>query len=233
MTPRISVLVPTRQRTGLLDKMLRSLCLTADHPESVEVVFRVDYDDTETLAYLQNREVIAWFSMLGDTPYVVGSRRNGYATLPTMINDAARVARADLLIVINDDAEFKSQGWDRRLCEEAAKYPDGLFNFGVDTVMNNPNFVFPCQSRRQVELLGCFFDERLVYTDIWLRDVLGGVGRLIRVNDVVIEHQWAGMSEDQVHAVHSIVNTLEYSALYNRCVEEGRQKLIQAAFSHA
>ena len=223
MTPKpwISVLVPTRGRVDLLDKMLRSLVKTAEKPDLVEVVFRVDYDDAETIGYLNAQQ--PWLSVLNGTPCVLGPHLNGYATLPIMINEAARLSTSDLLIVINDDVEFKTKGWDRRLNEEAAKFPDGIFNIGVDTVNNNPNFVFPCQSRRQVELFGFFYDPRLIYTDIWLRDALGPLGKLHRVPDVVIEHQWAGMSTEQRQAVHT-VRTRDYQELYERCVNEAKQK---------
>jgi len=225
MTPTISVLVPTRQRTHLLDHMLTSLVITAADPGSVEVVFRIDEDDIESRTYLTSPDLIGWLTMIGHVYIVVGPRLNGYATLPILINEAARAATANLLIVINDDVEFKSSGWDRRLCEEARTYPDGIFNLGVNTVLNNPNFVFPCQSRRQIEALGWFYDPRLVYPDIWLRDVLMPFGRAVRVEDVIIEHQWAGQTEDQERAVQQIVSRPDYWPLYAQCVHEGRQKI--------
>lgn len=220
MKPCISVLVPTRGRVALLQRMLATLAATAADMATVEVVFRVDDDDPETLAFLCHD----WLRQHLRSRVVIGPRLNGYATLPSLINDCARLAASDLLIVINDDVVFRTSGWDTRLVEEAAKYPDGIFVLGVDTVMNNANWVFPCQSKTQAERLGGFFDERLLYPDIWLRDVMQPLGRLIRVNDVVIEHQWVGMTEDQQRAI-GIVHQAGYGELYDRCVEEGRQKL--------
>ncbi len=219
MKPAISVLVPTRQRTALLEKMLDSLMATAADQSAVQVVLRIDEDDAESANYLR---LCPW-----PTEIIVGPRYNGYATLAKFINEAAARATADLLIVVNDDVEFLTHGWETKLVSAAARYPDGIFDLGVDTVLNNANFVFPCQSRRQVEILGCFFDDRLVYPDIWLRDVLQPFGRAIRVPEVVIRHNWQGQTPDQRWAV-PLTQTATYQVLYQRCVNEGRAKIQHA-----
>jgi glycosyl transferase family 2 len=214
MRPAISVIAPTRNRVPLLDHMLTTLDATVSDPARVEVILRCDYDDVLSIAYLCQR----------GTPFIVGSRREGYATLATFINEAARLSTGELVIVVNDDVEFLTADWDLRLTEAAAEYPDGIFDLGVNTVLNNPNFVFPCQSRRQIEVLGCFFDERLIYPDIWLRDVLLPFGRAIRVPEVTIQHNWLGQSEDQAVAA-SVAHSSAHQAVYQRCVNEGRAKI--------
>jgi len=216
MKPHISVIAPVRGRIAMLDNMLESLIRLAAHPEQVEVVLRADHDDADMVDYLRRRDHL----------FIVGPRRDGYITLPSLINDAARLSRADLVIVVNDDVEFMTPGWDAKLVDAAALYPDGIFNLGVDTVLNNANFVFPCVHRRTMEVLGCFYDERIVYTDIWLRDVMEPFGRAIRVDNVVIRHNWTGMTRDQQRAL-GVVHGLGYQDLYARCVEEGREKVRQ------
>jgi len=219
MTPHISVLVPTRRRTGLLETMLCSLMATVSDQAAVDIVIRIDDDDHESATYL------------GVAPFpcqmLVGPHYNGYPTLAKFINECADRAKADLLIVVNDDVTFETKGWDTKLVAMAAKYPDGIFDFGVDTVLNNANYVFPCQSRRQVETLGCFFDDRLIYPDIWLRDVLKPFGRAIRVPEVVIRHNWQGQSHEQRRAV-PMTQTATYQALYHQCVREGQEKIRKA-----
>lgn len=223
MKPAISVIVPVRDRVDLIHHMMETLVTTAECPELVEVVFRCDDDDEACIAYLRNRRITGWFSGTFGSSFIIGSRLNGYATLPVFINEAARLSRADLVLVINDDAEFVTPGWDTKLVAVAATYPDGIFDLGVVTA-NADNFIFPCVSRRQIEILGCVFDERLVYTDIWLRDVLLPFERAIRVLDVRIDHRWLGMSDDQQAAVQ-LVQSVEYTRLYERCVSEGRDKI--------
>lgn len=214
--PIISVIVPTRKRTALLHDMLRSLEMTASETGNhVEVILRLDYDDDETLAYLRDWRF----------PFIVGPRYDGYATLGRLINEAARLSHADLVLVVNDDVEFVTQDWDQKLVAEAAKYPDGLFDLGVETA-NAANFIFPCVSRRLIDLLGGVFDERLVYPDIALRDVLMLFGRAIRVPSVTIHHHWLGQSEDQ-HRAWEMAQASTYSALYRQCVAEARATILE------
>lgn len=213
MKPSISVLVPTRGRVKLLHKMLESLVATASDMNKVEVAIRYDDDDAETAEYLRDKPFLC----------VVGPRYNGYASLPQFVNELVAASHADLLFGCNDDAEFRTPGWDQKLCEVAARYPDGIFNLGVDTVMNNANFVFPCTSRRVTELCG-LHDERVFYNDIWFRDVMAHFDRNVRVPDVVIEHVWAGMSEEQQKGL-DIVRDPAYPTLYARCVAEAVEKL--------
>jgi hypothetical protein len=217
--PVISVVAAVRGRIDLLSTMLESLRATAEHPDRVEVILRCDFDDTAMVAYLGG---------LARHRFIVGPRLSGYAALPAFANEAARLSTGDLILVVNDDAEFVTWGWDTKLVEAAAAYPDGLFVFGVETA-NAQNFVFPCVSRRFIDTMGEVFDERMVYADIWLRDVLYPFGRAIRLSDVVIAHHWEGQSADQQHAVRDFA-TASYQALYAQCVADGRAK-IQAALA--
>ncbi len=210
----ISVIACTRQRVGQLAKMLDSLHATAAGP--VEVVLRVDFDDYETISYLAFRQV----------PFIVGSRLQGYATLSTLVNEAARLSTGDLVLVVNDDVEFCTPQWDRLLTTVGASYPDGLFDLGVET-LNAGNFVFPCVSRRLIQILGGVFDERLIYPDIWLRDILQPFGRAIRVPEVQITHHWDGQTPDQQRAC-ATAHSAEHQAVYQQCVIEGQVKIQEA-----
>lgn len=211
----ISVVAAVRERTGLLARMLDSLEATA--AQSVEVVLRCDFDDAQMLDYLRARS---------RHTFIVGPRVSGYASLPAFANEAARLSRGDLVLVVNDDAEFQTDGWDTKLLNHAAQYPDGLFVLGVET-LNAKNFVFPCVSRKHIELFGGVFDERVIYADIWTRDIYQPFNRAIRVRDVHVSHHWRGMSDDQQRAC-AVTQTLEHQALYAHCVVDGREKVAAA-----
>jgi hypothetical protein len=214
--PRISVLCAVRERVLLLETMLDSLFRTAEAPEGVELVLRCDYDDEAMLSYLRGR---AWRHRT-----IVGPRLDGYASLATFTNEMARLARANVLLVVNDDAVFETPGWDGLLLAGTSGFPDEIFLLGVDTIMNSGHFPFPCVSKRVVQTLGCLFDERLVYTDVWLRDVLAPFGRAVLLPSVTVRHAWNGMTEDQRRAL-GIVQADGYGALYTQCVEEGVERI--------
>lgn len=213
MMPRISVILPARGRVEALHRMLESLHVTAADVGQVEVVVRADNDDDAMVTYLRSRRLT----------FIVGPHLDGYITLATFINQAARLSRADLVLVVNDDAVFETQGWDQALIDVAAQHPDSIFDLGVDTVMNNENFVFPCTSRRVIDAIGVH-DERLIYNDIWLRDVMRGFDRAIRVPQVTIRHDWKGMTHEQVQAL-DVVRDPVYARLYDRCVREAQGRV--------
>lgn len=214
MKPHISVVAAVRGRVALLQAMLDSLVATADQPDRVEVILRCDYDDAPLIDFLRARSA---------HQFIVGPRVSGYASLPAFANEAARLAHADLVIVVNDDAEFQTPGWDTKLVAHAARYPDGLFVLGVET-LNAKNFVFPCVSRTHIELFGGVFEDRLVYPDIWTRDVYQPFDRAVRIHDVKVAHHWQGMSADQRQAL-GVAQSGEHHALYTQCVNEGRAKI--------
>lgn len=214
--PRISVLACARERITALDTMLASLFATAADPASVEILLRCDHDDEPMIDYLRSWK---W----SNASVVIGPRLSGYASLPVFTNQLARLSHGDLLLVVNDDAVFETQGWDEMLRRAAGECGD-LFLLGVDTRYNADHYPFPCVPRGLVDTLGFLFDERLVYTDIWLRDVLAALHQAIPVPEVVIRHAWQGMTSDQVHA-QRLINGPEYAALYDRCVAEAVAKI--------
>jgi len=212
---RVSILVPTRGRVEQLCTMLSTLYSTASDLTRVEVIARIDEDDQPTIEYLDRLPQVK----------KVCKTRVGYAKNAQMVNECAAQATGNLLLVANDDLIFETPDWDVKLETAAARYPDGLFDLGVDTVLNNANFCFPCTSQKTVSVLGFFFDDRLLYPDIWLRDVMLPFNRAIRVPEVTIRHAWRGMTEDQMRAVSVARADPNYDALYARCVEEGRRKI--------
>jgi hypothetical protein len=183
---RISVLVPTRKRPALLRKMLKSFNETVLVPESAELVFRVDDDDPETLQLLQD-----------ETPWnvVLGPRHRGYGSLPSFFNEMAAVAKGELLMCGNDDMTFRTPDWPMRLLYEASKYPDGIFVLGVETY-NPTHFPFAVVSKYATQCMGHFWNERLYWGDVYLRDVMAAFGRAVRLEGIRIDHNWMGKTPD-------------------------------------
>ncbi len=212
----LSLLVPLRGNPGRRNRLWISLRATAP---DVELVIRLDDDDPETLA---------WALTLEPEPIiVVGARLNGYASLPRFFNEMSAVATGDLLMCGNDDMTFATPGWDAHYLDRANQYPDGVFDIGC---MTYPAGAFPWSvvSRQTVRTLGFLNDERLLYSDIFLRDLMGRFGRLAFLPDVTIYHEDPDHGEDQVAldaklALHHDAGT--YWQLHNRCVSEAVAKI--------
>jgi hypothetical protein len=184
---KVSVLIPTRKRPTYLKSMLDSYHASITDPAMSEFVFRCDNDDIESVRQL------AGF----DWPIIVGPRRQGYKSLPSFYNEMVRLATGDLLICGNDDMLFETKDWPRLIIQEANKYPDGIFNIGVSTGLNDEKFPFSIVSRQFVDKLGKINDERLLFSDIFLLDVAKHFHRAVVLRSVTFRHDWAGHGADQ------------------------------------
>ncbi|WP_135465971.1 glycosyltransferase family 2 protein [Crenalkalicoccus roseus] len=104
---RISVIVPTRNGAALLREALASLLGKAAAPQAIEpLVVDNGSDAPETLAFLETLRGREGHAVLRlDEPFN-WSRLN---------NLAARQARGELLLFLNDDTRMLTAGWDRRL----------------------------------------------------------------------------------------------------------------------
>lgn len=187
MFSKVSVLVPTRGRVQLLRRLLASYDrTTSGAPDACELVFRADEDDTATIDLLTEH----------GHPMVIGPRGRGYADLPQFFNELAQVARGDVLMLGNDDVVFVTPGWAPAVLAVANRYPDGLFNIGV-TTHNESHFPLSIVSAAVVRCLGFIYDPRIFWGDIYLRDVMGRLGRQMWLREVEIQHDWVGHAPDR------------------------------------
>lgn len=187
MSSMVSVLVPTRKRLDYLGRMLETYDATVTDSTSAEIVFRCDSDDIDSIEYLRRRP----------SKLIIAPRLEGYKSLPAFFNDMAAVASGDVLMCCNDDVVFQTPDWPHLLLAEARKYPDGIFNFGVNVGLNDDKFPFSIVSRKMVRMMGFINDERLLFSDVFLLDVARHFDRAIRVENVTIFHDWAGHGNDE------------------------------------
>lgn len=182
---KVSVLVPTRGRIARLTTLLASYKSTTIGAEHLsELIFRVDDDDEPTLKFLANEKT------------VIGPRLQGYRSLPTFFNSLGAYSSGDVIMLGNDDMVFDTKNWNARILDAANRFPDGLFDLGVET-FNEDHFPFATISRKAIDAIGCVWPTNLFWGDIFWRDVMGHFQRSIRLFDVKIEHRWAGHEPDQ------------------------------------
>jgi hypothetical protein len=124
----------------------------------------------------------------------------------------------------NDDMVFMSEGWVTRFLATANAYPDGLFDIGGWTFPAG-SFPWSVVSRDFVRRLGFLNDERLLYSDIFLRDVCAAFGRAIMVPEVSILHVGSAAKDANVAKWHLHTIADAYWALHARCVGEAVARL--------
>ena len=111
--PLVSVIIPTRDRSELLRGCLDSLQRTAAaHPFTEILVIDNDSADPASVAYLAELEARAGVRLL---------RRPGPFNYASLNNDAARLARGDVLVFLNNDVEALQPGWLRTMVAQALR----------------------------------------------------------------------------------------------------------------
>ena len=174
----VSVMLPSRGRPDSLRAALRSLAETCSNPKQVEVLIRLDDDDTQTLAIQDS--LVAECAPI-DLRIIVGPRGNGYKDLQVYFNELAAAARGDFLFLFNDDARIKTKGWDKQVAAHRGKlsilHPNAV---GAD--LN----VFPVVHRKIVELLGYFSLEP--FCDAPMFFIAHYCGIRVHLPSVVITH---------------------------------------------
>lgn len=111
---KISLIHPSRGRAELAKHVYDNWMDKADNPESIEYILSIDTNDPQRVDYL--------FTF--DCEVIV----NGNKSAIEAINNAAKVATGELLIVVSDDFDCQ-KGWDTKLLS----YLKGKEDFIVKT----------------------------------------------------------------------------------------------------
>lgn len=179
----ISLLLPTRGRPALAQRFLQSVLDTTSTPERVEVVLYIDDDDFASQALdcagLRLIRIIGPSESMGFYNTCCKNHANGH-----------------ILVLVNDDMVIRSPGWDQKLIETEADFPDGIFlAYPNDQNKGKALCTFPILSRRGCDrlidpypeaYLGAFIDLHLF--DIFKRLQYAGEDRLRYLPEVIFEH---------------------------------------------
>ncbi len=183
MNEVISLLLPTRGRPALVQRLLRSLAEMTARPERIEVVLYVDEDDAASHDL--------------DSPdfkivKIIGPRLSmgGYNTA------CLKRSSGGIIILANDDMVIRTTGWDDQIEAMHNGFPDGIYlSYVNDLFMSRRRATFPILSRRCCDLLGdpflsvyrgAFIDTHLF--DMFKRLQRMGYDRIKYLDDVVFEH---------------------------------------------
>jgi GT2 family glycosyltransferase len=111
--PLVSVIIPTRDRVELLSRCVASLHAPAqDAPPTELLLIDNDSSDPATLSYLAEMAAQPGVSLI---------RRSGPFNFAAFNNEAAALARGELLAFLNNDVEALSPDWLRMMAAEALR----------------------------------------------------------------------------------------------------------------
>lgn len=136
--PLVSVIIPTRNRAGLLRTCVEGL-LTTDYPHLEVIIVDNDSDEPETLGYLEALKERGCRVL----------HHGGAFNFSTLNNSAAETAQGQFLCLLNNDIEIVETHWLKAMVVQAARpevgavgaqllYPDGrIQHAGVVIGMGN------------------------------------------------------------------------------------------------
>jgi glycosyltransferase involved in cell wall biosynthesis len=179
---KISILLPSRGRPKAAAECIRSAIDTADEPDGMETVLRMDEDDNAG-AYRD-----ACFRL----PHIVPMARPR-ALMSNNWNDAWVNATGEILMHCGDDIRFRTQGWDTMVRAAFEAYPDRIvFVHGDDgsEVWKERFGTHGFIHQRWAKAVGYFVPPHFSadWNDTWLNDVANSLGRRVYIPAMVTEH---------------------------------------------
>ena len=180
----ISLIVPTRGRLTRLRSFLNSVARTVTYPHAIEIILIMDEDDPGSHTIEHNQFTLR--------KIIVPPGK----TMGQLNNIGVRESTGAAIMLLNDDVECKTHGWDQIVRRCFLSCPDEILLIHVnDTLMQTALCTFPIVSRTYCELLGniCPEDYHRYRIDDHIEDVfnlLGVLGerRTVYLPNVIFEH---------------------------------------------
>lgn len=164
--PRVSLIVPTRDKVELLRTCISSILTKTEYPDYEVVIVDNQSSKSETLEY---------FAELGSEPRVRVLRYDEPFNYSAINNYAAARATGQLLGLLNNDIEVESPGWLREMAAEAVRDDVGA----VGAMLLYPNNTI----QHAGVLLGMHGVAGHVYAGL-PRDHTGQMGRALLVQEM-------------------------------------------------
>ena len=182
---RISILIPTRNRSDRLLKFLASLDEYSSKKHEVEVVLGIDDDDIET----QDLKLV--YANIHVTKTVAPR-----ASMGALNTRCLHASTGDIVMLGNDDVLVKSKDWDDILVKSVSKFEDKIYlAYPNDGMKGSRLSTFPVMSRKCIELIAHPYPEcyqgaciDLHIFDIFQRLKKAGSARIIFLEEIIFEH---------------------------------------------
>lgn len=156
---KLSIVLLSRQRRELLANLLDSIAKQTVQPELLDVIVGMDVDDVESIrnsTSIENRH-----------KFCTAMFRTRQFNMHEYINFMARASEGEYVMVLNDDCEINTYGWDdairSEIKDQLTKWPDGIFYIrtkdnSIDKVGGAEYASFPIVSRKAIDAAGIFMD---------------------------------------------------------------------------
>ena len=189
----ISVFLPSRKRPQHLDKTLNSLIDLSDKTlNNFEIIVKVDFDDTETLNYIQQ-----WDNVHENITFVVNSRLKGWNNLVDFVENLIDISKGKYVWNLNDDCWLLTPNWnqilEQQLTDFSVYYPDINWDLDLNGYQHNFRYAFPIYPKKLKEIWGFLCPHNNI--DNWILDIVNKCSSppwnekvKTYIDDIVIHH---------------------------------------------
>jgi hypothetical protein len=197
---KIALLVPSRERIEGKIALVKSIAKTADI-NNVSLYFGIDDDDPNKNDALKIAQEYSFVR-------IVEIHNEGkFLGLGRLWNICLKASNEEIIAMIGDDMEFRTEGWDTKVIDEfkppQCPQDDVKMVYCYDGRHGHRLAVNAFINRRYTEITGYFMREefKVDFIDLWLQQIFSSLGRLKYRGDIHIEHKhWSfkKMSMDRV-----------------------------------
>ena len=223
-----SLIFPTRGRAKQLGDLLKSLQITTEDKDKVEILIAVDNDD---LFFKKSKtRFVKRFPELNIRFFAVKRSEN---FSKDYFNFLAEKTKGKFILALNDDAVFETPGWDLIVLDKAKEYfkdkKDKIvyIRLGDNEIGYAPHgfSCFPALSRKAYKALGFFFNEQY-YTcvaDRNLFEIFRHIERVLTVDNIRISYK---LLKDKTAKHVALLSALHHCPGFD-CVTEHAERLIK------
>lgn len=214
----ISLLLPTRHRLSLVERLFNSIKRTTDNLAALEVVLYVDEDDKESHGI-----TFPGVSMVK----LVGGKEETMGKITALCYEASH---SPYVMLMNDDVIFRTQGWDNSVRQAFLAFDDTIaLVYGNDLYQKGSMGTFPILSRTTCEAMGgvCPEEYKCSHIDTHLSDIFRklasmGYKRNVYLSDVIFEHMHYEVGKSNMDEIYRAKNP-QIDELAYICWEEERR----------
>ena len=178
-----SVLIPTRGRVDLLNKVIFNLYEKSSDSDQWEICIKVDDDDGDTIQYLEDHHTendwIRW---------IITPKGNGYPDMHHWINDLCKMSKGKIFFLYNDDCIMETQDWDLEF--ERVQNKLAVFKTQTNDKYRASN-LFPAIPKKMFDLWGHF--SLNAHNDTWVENI-SREGGFETTLDIDITHDRADLT---------------------------------------
>ena len=198
---KISILLPTRERSKKFERMLKSLLNTCYNTQRIEILLLTNEDDNELKNYQEiiknenyNNITIKLFIKNLETHAI----RNNFLV---------KKSGGDIIFPINDDMIFVSNNWDRVIDKEFSKInhkkPYGIW-ISSNIKYRYLHCDFPIINKAWYKKLGYVGSEffNFWYLDTWICDLCLRSGKFIVTPHIKVDQLSANRFDKEIDSTH-------------------------------